>query len=88
MQADKGIYKNDIITLSKNVHYTREDGLDFDTQKLVYNKAKAIATSNVGYIARKDASTFRGTYIRYNNKTNQIFSKNVKAKIQLEEESK
>jgi hypothetical protein len=87
MQSKKGIYKNDIITLTKDVHYVREDGISFDTQKLIYNKTKAIATSNVGYVAHKDKDTFKGSYIRYNNKKNYIFSKNVTAKIQLDEVS-
>jgi hypothetical protein len=88
MQAKNGVYKNDIITLTKDVHYDREDGIAFDTQKLVYNKTKAIATSNVGYVAHRGSDTFKGTYIRYDNNKNYIFSKNVRAKIQLEEVSK
>ena len=87
MQANNGVYKNNIITLTKDVHYAREDGLSFDTQKLIYNKTKAIATSNVGYVAHRGDDTFKGTYIRYNNNKNFIFSKNVTAKIQLEEVS-
>jgi len=87
MQAKNGVYKNDIITLTKDVAYTREDGLSFDTQKLTYNKTKAIAVSNVGYIAHKGKDTFEGRYIRYDNKKNRIFSKDVTAKIQLEEVS-
>jgi hypothetical protein len=85
MQAQKGLYKNEVITLTKDVHYIREDGLRFDTQKLVYNKKSAVATSNVGYTAYRGKDEYKGTYIRYDNKKNFVFSKNVQAKIQLQE---
>jgi hypothetical protein len=85
MKAKDGLYKNDIVTLKKDVHYQREDGISFETQKLIYNKKKAIAQSNVGYIAHFNDSIVKGSYIRYNNKNNTIYSKNVTAKIQLQE---
>ncbi|QOP45666.1 LPS export ABC transporter periplasmic protein LptC [Sulfurimonas paralvinellae] len=85
MQANNGIYKNDIVTLTGNVTYTRDDGLTFKTQKAVYNKKTSDVVSNVGYVAYMNDSVLRGSYIKYNNEKNRIFSKNVRAKIQLQE---
>lgn len=85
MCADKSIYKDDFVTLSGHVKYTRDDGLSFQTQKATYDKNSSIVESKVGYEAYFNESTIKGSYIRYNNAKNRIFSKNVQAKIQLQE---
>ncbi len=85
MKADDGIYKDDLVTLSGNVEYIRDDGLTFKTKKAVYNKKTSDVTSDVGYVAYLNDSIVQGSYIRYNNEKNKIFSKNVRAKIQLQE---
>ena len=85
MKAKHGIYKNDMVTLSGDVEYVRDDGLTFKTQKAVYNKKSSDVVSDVGYVAYLNDSVVRGSYIKYNNEKNKIFSKNVTAKIQLQE---
>jgi len=86
MQAQKGIYKNDIVTLEGNVTYSRDNGFHFFTQKLVYNKKTSQAVSNVGYTAKIGENKIEGTYIKYNNKFNRVYSKNIDAIYQLKEE--
>jgi len=85
MKADYGIYKDDIVTLNGNIRYLRDDGITFETQKAIYDKKSALITSDVGYVAHLNNSIIKGSYIRYNNKKNRIFSKNVQAEIQLQE---
>ena len=85
MQAQKGIYKNNIVTLEGNVTYSRNNGFQFFTQKLVYNKKTSQAVSNVGYTAKIGKNIVKGSYIRYNNKLNKIYSKNIDAIYQLQE---
>jgi lipopolysaccharide assembly outer membrane protein LptD (OstA) len=85
MKANHGVYKNDIVTLTGDISYVREDGLTFKTQKAVYNKKTSNVISNVGYVAYMNDSVIKGTYIKYNNDTNRIYSKNITAKIQLQE---
>jgi len=85
MKAQHGIYKDNIVTLSGNVAYVRDDGLTFKTQKAVYKKKTSSVVSDVGYVAYLNDSIIKGSYIRYNNKKNRIFSKNVRAKIELQE---
>jgi len=85
MKAQEGIYKNDIITLKGNVIYSRDNGFQFFTQKLVYNKKTSEAVSNVGYTANIKKNRLKGTYIKYNNKLNRVYSKNIDAIYQLQE---
>jgi len=86
MKANNGIYKDNFVTLTGDVTYVREDGLTFKTQKATYNKKTSNIVSKVGYVAYLNGSIVKGSYIRYNNNKNRIFSKNVTAKIQLKEE--
>lgn len=86
MKAKHGIYKDDVVvTLHGDVAYVRDDGLTFKTQKAVYNKKTSDVVSDVGYVAYLNESIIKGSYIKYNNEKNRIFSKNVRAKIQLQE---
>jgi len=88
MKAQHGIYRRDIVTLTGNVEYVRDDGLTFKTQKAIYDKKSSIVRSTVGYVAYMNDSIIEGSFIQYNNEKNRIFSKNVQAKIQLQEESR
>ena len=85
MQADKGVYQNDIVALTGNVFYTRDSGFEFQTQKLVYNKKTAEAISDVGYTAFFGENIVKGSYIKYNNNLNRVYSKNIDATYQLQE---
>jgi lipopolysaccharide assembly outer membrane protein LptD (OstA) len=85
MKADDGVYKDDFVTLRGHVEYVRDDGLTFKTKKATYNKKTSDVVSDVGYVAYLNDSVVRGSYIRYNNDKNKIYSKNVRAKIQLQE---
>lgn len=85
MKADRGQYKEDIVNLKGNVFYTRDDGFRFQTQKLIYNKKTSEAISDVGYTAYIGDNSVKGSYIRYNNVSNKIYSKQIDATYQLQE---
>ncbi len=86
MVSDFGVYKNEIVKLIGHVIYVREDGLTFKSQKALYNKKTADITSNTKYIAYLNNNVITGSYIKYNNISEKIYSKNVIAKYQLKEE--
>jgi len=85
MQADNGLYKEEFVTLDGNVVYTREDGLTFKTKKATYNKKTSDVVSDVGFIAYLNSNVVTGSYIKYNNLTKKIYSKDVAATYQLQE---
>jgi len=85
MRADFGVYKNDIVNLDGNVFYSREDGLDFETQKVLYNKKTAIAYVNQDYVSYRDKNRVTGTSLEYNNLLNQSKSTDVVANYKIEE---
>ncbi len=85
MISDFGVYKNEIVKLTGHVVYVREDGLTFKSKKAMYNKKTADVISNTKYIAYLNDNIVIGNYIKYNNISKKIHSKNVIAKYQLKE---
>lgn len=85
MRADFGVYKNDIVDLEGNVFYSREDGLVFETQKVLYNKKKAIAYVNQEYVSYRGSNRVVGTSLEYNNLLKQSKSTDVVANYKIEE---
>ncbi|UCN01558.1 LPS export ABC transporter periplasmic protein LptC [Sulfurimonas sp. SWIR-19] len=86
MVSDLGVYKNEIVKLSGHVVYVREDGLTFKSQEALYNKKTADVVSDTKYTAYLNDNVVIGDYIKYNNITKKIYSKNVIATYQLKEE--
>jgi len=85
MKADNGLYQNELVTLLGHVVYSRSNGFVFTTEKLTYNKKSSVAISNVGYTAYIGDNIVEGSYIKYNNILNKIYSKNIDATYQLQE---
>jgi LPS export ABC transporter protein LptC len=85
MKANNGLYKDEFVTLNGDVKYVREDGLTFKTQKATYDKKTSEVVSDVNYVAYLDKNIVHGSYIKYNNLKNKIYSKNVIATYQLTE---
>ncbi len=85
MRAKEGIYKNDKVILTGDVVYSRENGFILQTQKIIYDKNSSVAISDVGYTAKMGENVVHGTYIKYNNLLNKVYSKNINAIYQLQE---
>ncbi|MDT8338262.1 MAG: LPS export ABC transporter periplasmic protein LptC, partial [Sulfurimonas sp.] len=78
-------YKDEVVHLSGDILYVREDGLTFETQKAVYNKKTAIATADGDFVLYRGANRVTGEKLKYNNSLEKIESKNVNAIYKFEE---
>lgn len=85
MQAKYGLYKDNIIDLKEDVVYAREDGLNFETSRVIYNKNSSIATADSDYVSYQGENVIQGSFVKYNNSLNRVKSKNVTATYQLKE---
>ncbi len=87
MRADEGLYKDidDSVDLKGNVFYNREDGLIFQTDEATYSKKTHIAKTKAEYVMYRGLNKATGTKLVYNNKSNQIKSKNITINYKLKE---
>jgi len=85
IKANSGIYKNDIVNLKGDVVYTREDGLNFESDTAKYDKKTSIVSTKSKYRAYNQDHLIVGSSLKYNNILNKIKSKNVISTYQLRE---
>ena len=85
IKAKNGIHKGVLLNLSGNVVYTRVDGLSFKSQKASYNQKTKIVISPTKYISYMGDNEVRGSYVKYNNITQIVKSKNVTVKYNLKD---
>jgi LPS export ABC transporter protein LptC len=85
MQANFGVYQNEVVTLTGDILYTREDGFRFETQSASYNRKNSLAQTNDPYVAYMGANRVRGEGLTYNNLKQKAFSKKVDAVYYLQE---
>ncbi len=83
MRAKYGIYKDEVVELQNDVVYSREDGLTFETSRVIYDKKTTIAIADADYISYRDKNVVNGSFVKYNNTLNRVESKNVVATYQL-----
>ncbi len=87
IKAKNGLYKGDIVYLDGDVKFEREDGLNFFSQEVTYNKITDIAVSEVDYVSYMGLNQVRGSEIIHDNKNNTIKSKNVYAIYDMQEKN-
>jgi LPS export ABC transporter protein LptC len=83
MQANYGIYKNEVVNLDGDVFYIREDGFTFKSQEAVYNTKTSIARVDKDFVLYQDKNIIRGNLLVYNNKLNTTKFSNVRATYQI-----
>lgn len=86
IKAKNGLYKGDIINLNNDVKYVREDGLNFTTQHIVYNKKTKVAVADTNYTLVQNKNIMKGSYLRYDNFHKTMKSKNIDAIYQIKKD--
>lgn len=75
MRANFGVYQNEIVKLSGDILYTREDGFRFATQSASYNRKTSLAKTQDPYVAYMGLNRVQGEGLTYNNVKQKAFSK-------------
>jgi len=88
MKANYGVYKNDIVNLTGDVRYVREDGLIFESQEATHNKKTSISYTDGDFTIYQNDNTVIGTKLVYNNIKDKIKAKTVNGLYQLNEGKK
>jgi len=88
IKADNGLYKGDVFVFDGNVNYVRDDGLNFKTQKIRYNKATTVVSTDTDFVAYIGENRVVGTSLVYDKTSKKLRSKDVRATYQIAEEKK
>jgi hypothetical protein len=76
-------YRNDVIDLKENVHYVREDGLEFRSNKGRYDTKKSLISINDSFEITQKSNRIDGKNLIYNNEYDTISAENVQVRYQL-----
>lgn len=83
ISAENALYKNDIITLHNNVHYGREDGLEFRSNEGSYDQNRSVITTQGGFVITKENNTIEGTQLNYNLTLETVSANRIRGSYQL-----
>ena len=84
ISAKNGIDKNDNLTLKGDVQYVTSDGVEFFTQKVLYNRKKGVAQATTPYEAIIQQGHIWGKTLYYDLKKKKVRSKNIYATYRLD----
>lgn len=88
INGNKAFYDTITLILSGDVHYKREDGLNFLSQYGKYSKKTKIFETNSSYLSYRDKDTIIGDSLSYDTQRQLSKSKNIKAVFNINENNK
>lgn len=81
--ADSAHYKDNFIALSGNVHYVREDGLEFRSKEGTFDQNSSIVRTKGNFVITQKANRIDGTKLYYNSKLDTVSADAVRGSYQL-----
>jgi hypothetical protein len=88
LTANKAIIDKDIITLEGNVSIYLKDGLEFFSQKAIYNKKVSKLTIPTQFFANMQDDKIDGNSLVYDLNTKIALASKVNAKVELDTQNK
>lgn len=83
IESENVDYQSDIIKLKGNVHYAREDGLEFRSNEGKYNTDTAMIQTQGAFVITQKSNRIDGSTLLYDNKNNMVFADHVRVSYQL-----
>lgn len=83
IRSDHIVYENDILKLNGNVHYVREDGLEFRSDEGKYNTNSAVVQTQGPFIITQNANRIDGEKLNYNTEQKIVTANQVCGSYQL-----
>jgi len=83
ISADNALYQNNIIALKENVHYLREDGLEFRSNEGMYDENRSLITTQGAFVITKEHNTIEGTQLNYNATLDTVSANRIRGSYQL-----
>lgn len=83
IQSDNADYRNDIIKVDGNVHYVREDGLEFRSNEGTYNSKDSLIQTRGAFVITQNSNRIDGTALYYNTEHDTVSANQVRGSYQL-----
>ena len=84
ISANDALYKDDIITLDGNVHYIREDGLQFRSHEGQYDTLNSLVSTRGNFVITQNNNRVNGTQLQFNTKSHTVSANAVSGSYQLD----
>jgi len=83
IRSDDAEYRNKIIQLDGNVHYVREDGLEFRSHEGSYNSIESLVQTKGSFVITQEGNRVEGTKLFYNTELDTVSANQVRGSYQL-----
>lgn len=83
IRSDHADYRNDILNLEGNIHYVRQDGLEFRSKEGVYNAKESLIQTQGAFVITQNANRIDGTTLHYNTAQDTVSADRVCGVYQL-----
>ena len=83
ISAKDALYKDDVITLNGDVHYVREDGLQFRSDEGQYDTAHSLVSTRGDFVITQSNNRVSGTQLQMNTKNHTVSANAVSGSYQL-----
>ena len=83
LKSDNLDYRSNVIILNGNVHYVREDGLEFRSNEGKYNTDTSVIQTQGAFIITQNANRIDGNQLHYDNENDTVSADHVRVNYQL-----
>lgn len=84
IRADDARYKDNVIALTGNVHYVREDGLEFRSNEGTYDENHSLIRTQGPFVITQNHNRIDGTKLLYNTVLDTVSANSVRGSYQLD----
>ncbi|MDP3300886.1 MAG: LPS export ABC transporter periplasmic protein LptC [Sulfuricurvum sp.] len=84
ISANEVLYKDNIISLEGNVHYVREDGLQFRSDEGQYDTVNSLVSTRGSFVITQNSNRVNGTQLQLNTKSHTVSANAVSGSYQLD----
>lgn len=83
IRSDHANYQNDLLKVDGNVHYVRQDGLEFRSKEGTYDANRSLIQTQGSFVITQQANRVTGTTLKYNTKQDTVSADRVCGIYQL-----
>lgn len=84
ISANEALYKDDVIALEGNVHYMREDGLQFRSAEGKYDTVNSLVTTRGDFVITQNTNIVNGTQLQLNTQKHTVSANRVSGSYTLD----